>query len=157
MKFVMHFRKIKKGELVFEAKSPQEADIIIDNHLFDEREIKWDKPRLDDVDTVIDLCLIKKNGRRIPLYLLNGTQYLSLSADEDDEDDKNLYNEDDEDEDDVDEDDEDYDEDDEDFDEVDLSGDEDELPYINTCKWEDGCGGCPYYDDCALTQTGSWY
>lgn len=35
--------------------------------------------------------------------------------------------------------------------------DEEESRYINTCQWEDGCGGCPYFDDCALTQTGSWY
>lgn len=24
--------------------------------------------------------------------------------------------------------------------------------YINTCKWDDGCGGCPYFNDCALIQ-----
>ncbi len=23
---------------------------------------------------------------------------------------------------------------------------------VRTCKWEDGCGGCPYFDDCALVQ-----
>ena len=28
--------------------------------------------------------------------------------------------------------------------------------FMNECKNDDGCGGCPYYDNCALTQLGRW-
>ncbi len=149
MKYVMYFKKASDGELVFEAGSVHEAEFFINNHLYNKNDIKWDKPYMDDEDTDIHLCAIKENGKRIPAYRVDLDQY---NNDSDDGYENDEYEDDDE-----------YDEDadaDEDCDDFDLPDDDEEPydePYLNTCKWEDGCGGCPYYDECALTQTGSWY
>ena len=42
---------------------------------------------------------------------------------------------------------------------VDLSSafDDRQTMFINECKYDDGCGGCPYYENCALTQRGAWF
>ena len=42
---------------------------------------------------------------------------------------------------------------------VDLSPafDDRQTMFINECKYDDGCGGCPYYENCALAQRGAWF